>query len=156
MGARFTVTLPVLQVVEPTIPAKPGAAAADASSKLRLLIVEDNHDSARTLQRLLKAYGYGTSVAYDGAQGVDLARAERPDVVLCDIGLPKMDGYTVASTLRAASDTAKIRLIAVTGYGSDEARQKSRAAGFDAHVVKPINLQDLLSHIGATASMQRP
>ncbi len=145
-GARFTVVLPAVQVVEVSLP--PIASTTTAGSeKLRLLIVEDNPDSARTLSRLLKACGYGTSVAFDGAQGVELAKVEKPDIILCDIGLPKMDGYAVASALRSSSETSNMRLIAVTGYGSDDDRERARSAGFDAHVVKPINLQELLKHI---------
>ncbi len=142
-GARFSVTLPNVEPAQLTPPA--AAAAAEPGGKgLRLLIIEDNKDSAHSLQKLLKYCGYGASVAYDGSSGVDLALAERPDVILCDIGLPKMDGYTVAATLRKSTDTAGARLIAVTGYGTDEDRRKSRDAGFDAHLVKPINLDELL------------
>ena len=78
---------------------------------------------------------------------MEIARSERPDVILCDIGLPKVDGYTVASTLRQEAETAGTRMIAVTGYGSEEDRKKAKRAGFDAHVVKPIDLDVLLSHI---------
>lgn len=149
-GSRFTITLPNVQVVEAKAPA--AAAPGQAGGKLRLLIVEDNKDAANSLQKILKVCGYTTSVAYDGAAGVDLARAEQPDVVLCDIGLPKMDGYTVASTLRQSNETSRARLIAVTGYGSEEDRRKSRSAGFDAHLVKPIDLQELLSQIRLAAT----
>lgn len=144
-GSRFTVALPDVQVAE--IAPRITPATAPAASSLRLLIIEDNRDSARTLQRLLKVCGYGANIAYDGSEGVEMARAERPDVILCDIGLPVMDGYTVAATLRRDEATSRMRLIAVTGYGSDEDREKSRTAGFDAHLVKPINLQELLGHI---------
>ena len=144
-GSIFSISLPDAQLVESET--SPPPASATERNKLQLLIIEDNEDSARTLQRLLKAYGYGTSVAYDGVAGLDLARAQRPDVILCDIGLPKMDGYAVAAALRQFSETARTRLIAVTGYGSDEDRDRARSAGFDAHIVKPINLQELLAHI---------
>ena len=79
--------------------------------------------------------------------GVDLARAERPDVVLCDIGLPRLDGYGVAKMLRESSETAGTRLIAVTGNGSTEDRQRTCTAGFDAHLVKPIDLEELLRQL---------
>lgn len=144
-GAHFTVTLPNTQSAEATAPRVSPPAATNG--KLRVLIIEDNQDSAQSLAKLMKYCGYEASVAYDGSAGVDMARADRPDVVLCDIGLPKLDGYGVASTLRRSSETANARLIAVTGYGSDEDRQRTRTAGFDAHLVKPINLEELLKHI---------
>lgn len=144
-GSRFTITLPNVQIAQAN--AKTVAPAAATPGKLRLLIVEDNRDSAHTLQKILKVCGFTASVAYDGAEGLDRARNERPDVVLCDIGLPKMDGYAVASALRQSSDTSGMRLIAVTGYGSDEDRERAKSAGFDAHMVKPIDLHALLGEI---------
>ena len=144
-GSRFTVTLPRSDVARPAAPTPTARPVPDSS--LRLLIIEDNKDSALTLQKLLKVCGYSASVAYDGDAGVDMARAEKPDVVLCDIGLPKRDGYAVASALRESDETSNMRLIAVTGYGSDDDHQRSRQAGFDAHLTKPINLQELLGQI---------
>ena len=144
-GSTFTVTLPQRETAKAA--ASPTAAPPAAASNLRLLIIEDNKDSALTLQKLLKVCGYSASIAYDGEAGVDMARAERPDVVLCDIGLPKRDGYEVASALRESGDTSGMRLIAVTGYGSDDDQLRSREAGFDAHLTKPINLQELLGQI---------
>ena len=92
---------------------------------------------------LLELIGHEVEVAFDGADGLAKARASRPEVVLCDIGLPGMDGYAVARALRAAPETASAFLIALTGYGQDDDRRRALEAGFDAHLTKPADLEDL-------------
>ena len=114
----------------------------------RILIVEDEQDGADILRTLLELVGYEVDVAYTGPEGVARALRWRPQVVLCDIGLPGLDGYGVVRELRQDPATAHARVIAVTGYGSDEDRRKSGEAGFDAHLVKPADparLQELLA-----------
>ena len=106
---------------------------------LRILVVEDNRDSADSLRLLLALYGYEVAVAYCGRDGVRAAQQHRPDVVLCDIGLPGLDGYAVARKLRGDPATAQARLIAVTAYGRDEDRRRSHEAGFEQHLVKPVD-----------------
>ena len=110
---------------------------------LRILVVEDNRDSADSLRLLLRFFGHEVAVAYSGDDGVQAAEQYRPDVVLCDIGLPGLDGYAVASRLRQNPSTAKARLIAVTAYGQDEDRRRSHEAGFEQHLVKPVDPDDL-------------
>jgi CheY-like chemotaxis protein len=110
---------------------------------LRILVIEDNRDSADSLRLLLECYGYEVTVAYSGHGGVRAAELYRPDVVLCDIGLPGLDGYGVARKLRANPTTAKARLIAVTAYGQDEDRRRSHEAGFEQHLVKPVDPEAL-------------
>ena len=110
---------------------------------MRVLVVEDNRDAADSLRLLLGLYGYEVAVAYCGHGGVRAAQQYRPDVVLCDIGLPGLDGYAVASRLRQNPSTAKARLIAVTAYGQDEDRRRSHEAGFEQHLVKPVDPDDL-------------
>jgi CheY-like chemotaxis protein len=110
---------------------------------LRILVVEDNRDSADSLRQLLRLYGHEVAVAYSGHDGVRAAQLYRPDVVLCDIGLPGLDGYAVARKLRGNPATAKARLIAVTVYGRDEDRRRSHQAGFEQHLVKPVGPDDL-------------
>src|SRR5262249_14544644 len=102
----------------------------------RILVVEDNRDAAESLRMLLELYGFQVSVAYTGPDGVALAKREHPDVVVCDIGLPGMDGFAVASALRKNDRLASARLIAVTGYGQEEDKRRVLQAGFDAHLVK--------------------
>jgi CheY-like chemotaxis protein len=109
----------------------------------RILVVEDNRDAADSLRLLLELSGHDVAVAYSGHHGVQAAEQYRPDVVLCDIGLPGLDGYAVARKLRDNPATAKARLIAVTAYGQDEDRRRSHEAGFELHLVKPVDLDAL-------------
>ena len=114
----------------------------------RILIVEDNVDSAETMQMLLAISGYDAKTAYDADMALDIARAFSPDVVFCDIGLPGKDGYAVARALRALPETRSALLVALTGYGHDEDRKRALDAGFDSFRVKPVDhaeLQTLLS-----------
>ncbi len=134
---------------KPETPALTGGAstAEPAERHLRILVVEDNRDSAESLRLLLEICGHEVALAYTGPEGVEAARAGRPDVVLCDIGLPGMDGFSVASTLRQSPETAATLLIAVTGYGRDEDRRRALEAGFDVHLVKPVDPERLLGHL---------
>src|SRR5262245_23107396 len=101
--------------------------------QLRVLVIEDNQAAADSLRLLLHLSGHEARVSYDGPAGVRAAREWPPDFVLCDLGLPGLDGYGVAAALRGHPVTARARLIAVTAYGSDEARRRCREAGFERH-----------------------
>jgi CheY-like chemotaxis protein len=109
---------------------------------LKVLVVDDNADSAETLSELLPIWGHEARIAYDGESALRLVGEFRPDVVLLDIGLPGMDGFEVARRIRQGA-TPVHRLVAMTGYGDDEDRRKAREAGFDGHLVKPVD-PDLL------------
>ena len=109
----------------------------------RCLLIEDHVDAAESLAMLLQLIGHEVEVAFDGADGLAKARNQHPEVVLCDIGLPGMDGYAVARALRAAPETSSAFLIALTGYGQDDDRRRALEAGFDAHLTKPANLEEL-------------
>jgi PAS domain S-box-containing protein len=151
-GSEFVVCLP-LQPEPAAVTAMPAPPERPPRS-LRVLVVEDNHDAAESLRMLLELYGYEVAVAHTGPEGVEAARQWRPDVVLCDIGLPELDGYGVVRELRRDPATAGARVIAVTGYGNDEDRLRSREAGFDAHLTKPadpVALQVLLARPGSPA-----
>ena len=146
-GAAFTIRIP-----SQSAPANVESVVADAPappSPLHVLIVEDNADSAEILRTLLEHHGYRVSVAYSGPAGVSAAKVGRPDVVLCDIGLPGMDGYAVADALRQNPETGSARLIAVTGYGREADKRRALESGFDLHLVKPVNTQQLLGHLVA-------
>jgi CheY-like chemotaxis protein len=123
-----------------------------AGQPLRILVVEDNRDTAESLRLLLGLYGYDVAVAYSGPDGIRAAERYRPDVVLCDIGLPGLDGYGVARKLRGNPATARARLIAVTAYGQDEDRRRSHEAGFEQHLVKPVDLNALLRVLNLSTS----
>ncbi len=132
-----------------------GAAGGGALRTLRVLIIEDNHDAAETLGDLLVLFGHAVEIAHSGPIGVDLARRSRPDVVLCDIGLPEMDGYAVARELRADPAGSPAYLVALTGYGRDTDRRRAEEAGFDLHLVKPVGpdvLKRLLDDFAAASA----
>ncbi|MFT3768942.1 MAG: response regulator [Minicystis sp.] len=114
----------------------------------RILVVEDNPDAAEALVQLLSLGGHDVEVANDGLTGLDLARTTRPDVAVLDIGLPGLDGYQIAAQLRADPACDTVCLVAVTGYGRAEDRAQALRAGFDAHVVKPVEPMELLRVVG--------
>ncbi len=141
-GAEFTIRLPLQD--EPTALAEFRPGPTKTTRHVRVLVVEDNRDSAESLRMLLSAQGYQVALAYTGVEGVEAARIDQPDVVICDVGLPGMDGYAVARALRMNPGTAKVRLIAVTGYGQFDDRARALASGFDTHLVKPADPEVLL------------
>ncbi len=110
----------------------------------RILVVDDKHSNAQSLQLLLETLGQEVYTAFDGQAALDIARERQPDVVLLDIGLPVIDGYEVARRCRNDPALRSMILVAMTGYGQDSDRKRSQEAGFDAHLVKPVNLDDLL------------
>jgi CheY-like chemotaxis protein len=118
-----------------------------AKRPLKILVVEDNRDAAESLRRLLYLSGYEVSLAHTGQDGLRAAKMLRPDVILCDIGLPDSNGFVVAGALRNDPETAGTRLIAVTAYGADEDRRRAKAVGFDLHLVKPVDPEVLLEKL---------
>ncbi len=146
-GSEFVVRLPVMVEPPPPPPVPPAAAPATAR---RILVVDDNRDSATSLAMLLELTGNETTTAYDGLEAVEAAEAFRPDVVLLDIGLPKLNGYGVARKIREQPWGNTVVLVALTGWGQEEDRQKSRDGGFDAHMVKPVDFDDLLKVLAET------
>jgi signal transduction histidine kinase len=134
-GAQFTVRLPVeTTATPPPAPVTPGPDRARS-----ILIVEDNDDARESLRFLLESFGHRVTEARDGARAVALALHHHPDVVLIDLGLPGLDGYAVARALREGPIGKTVTLIAVTGYGQLDDRRRSKEAGFDAHLVKPVS-----------------
>ncbi len=146
-GSEFVVRLP-LSRSEGGAGLESGGADVmiESGSGVRVLVVDDNRDSADSLAILLKARGSEVRVAYDGEEAVELARSFEPDVALLDLGLPKLPGLEVARRIRKARGQ-KVLLVAVTGWGQEENRRQSREAGFDHHFTKPVDLQALLKLI---------
>jgi PAS domain S-box-containing protein len=154
-GSEFTVTLPaVAEPVDGSLPASSGASAgARAGAKRegrRVLVVEDSADARLGVQLLLEQAGHVVETAGDGPEGLAKLGQFHPEVALIDVGLPGMDGYELARVARSQPETRDIRLVAITGYGQEEDRQRALAAGFDLHVAKPVNpavLQELLTRL---------
>jgi CheY-like chemotaxis protein len=125
---------------------------AEPARGLRVLVVDDNRDSADSLALWLELAGHEVRTAYSGPETLDVAEGFQPAVVLLDIGMPGMNGYDVARRLREQPATRTALLIAMTGWGQDEDRRRSQEAGFDQHLVKPVdpeNLKNLLAGIAA-------
>ena len=146
-GSEFTLRIPLSDARE-TADGKGKQALLHASvqpvAPRRVLVVDDNVDAATTLSALLKSLGHETSVACGGVEALKMAFEFRPDIVLLDIGMPDMDGYEVARQLRNLKDQPSFRIVAVTGWGQEPDRQKSREAGFDQHLVKPVGANELM------------
>ena len=145
-GSEFIVRLPITH--EAPQPITPLYEKLTTISARRILVVDDNQDSAESLAMLLRLTGHDTHIAHDGLEAVEKAEQLSPDVILMDIGLPKINGFEAARRIREQSRGKKPVLVALTGWGQDEDRQRSREAGFDAHVVKPVDpdaLTNLLS-----------
>jgi len=143
-GSEFVVRLPV--DVEASKPQKSECIEEPTVSKssLRILIVDDNRDGADSLGMMLRIMGNDIRTAYDGQEGVDVAEEFRPEVVLFDIGMPKLNGYEACLRIREQPWGKAIVLIAVTGWGQDDDRLRSHEAGFDHHMVKPVDPQVLM------------
>ena len=138
-GAEFIVKLPVEAGPSPSV-GEAKVAPASLSPK-RVLVIEDNVDAAVSLKDVILLFGHQVEVAYDGCDGLEKARTFKPDVVICDIGLPGMDGYAVAKALRSDENLRSSRLIALSGYAQPEDLQRSTSAGFDAHIAKPASIE---------------
>ena len=140
-GAEFVLRLPLSPSVPANEPAQPQADRAGVPR--RILVVDDNVDAALTLDLLLRSLGHETRVAHEGGKALEIAREFRPEVVLLDIGMPGMDGYEVARRLRGMNHGQTFRIVAVTGWGQDADRARAKEAGFDVHLVKPVDVGTL-------------
>jgi len=143
-GSEFVVRLPMAGELTETRETGDDGDRQTPTSELRILVVDDNVDAATSLAILLKIMGNTLHLAHDGEAAVEAARKYRPDVVLLDIGLPKLNGYDVARAIRQEPWGRNMVLIAVTGWGQDEDKRKSEEVGFDRHLVKPVDPQALM------------
>lgn len=152
-GSEFIVRLPAARAATREEAASANAVSVrPADAPKRVLIVDDNPDVAESLAMLLELLGHFVRAVHDGPLALEAARAQPPDLMLVDIGLPTMDGYEVARSVRADPTLGKIVLIALTGYGTAEDRARSRAAGFDHHLVKPVHVDALRDVVGSVAA----
>jgi CheY-like chemotaxis protein len=135
-GSEFVVRLPVVLSV---VPPQDGVDDAPRSSaRRRVLVVDDNVDAATSLAMMLDLMGCETRTAHDGMEALEVGAGFRPDLILLDIGMPRMNGYDTARRMREEAWGRRVVLVALTGWGQDEDRRRSREAGFDAHMTKPI------------------
>jgi len=151
-GSRFTVRLPLAAATAPR-PATPAAGEPDIST-LRALVVDDNRDAAESMAMLLRDLGAEAMVAPDGAHALDAFAAFRPRVVLLDIGLPGLDGYSIARQLRERAAGSPLTIVAVTGWGQEEDKARAHAAGFDHHLVKPADIETLQGVLAAASNVR--
>ena len=147
-GSEFIVRLPV--ICEPAVAAPRAETVAKSAAERRVLIVDDNRDSADSLAMLLEITGNKTFQAHDGVEALDAIEKHRPEVVLLDIGLPKLDGHEVCRRVRQQPWGRDIVIIALTGWGQEDDRRKSEEAGFNGHLVKPVDYENLLSLLAGT------
>ena len=141
-GSEFVIRLPLAAAAEAPVDG-PGPARTDGRGGMRVLVVDDNRDGAELLEEVFRALGHTTRLAYDGEGALELAHQFRPEIAFLDIGLPVMDGYQLARRLRAAPGLAQVRLVAVTGFGQEADRGRAREAGFDEHLTKPVEIDQL-------------
>jgi CheY-like chemotaxis protein len=144
-GSEFVVRLPVTHEPAQPQPKAPHETCATTIAR-RVLVVDDNRDAAESLAILLKLRGHDTHIAYDGLEAVEKAAQLSPDVILLDIGLPKINGFEAARRIRQLSQGKRLVLVALTGWAQDADRQKSREAGFNAHILKPVD-PDVLTNL---------
>jgi CheY-like chemotaxis protein len=153
-GSEFVVRFPA------AIPGRASRRAsertASAAAPLRILLVDDNRDAAEVLGDVLRGFGHEVAVAHDGTSALAIASTFAPDAALLDIGLPGMDGHELAQRLRELLPARPPRLVALTGYGQEGDRERSRAAGFEAHLVKPVDLEAILAFLAAGIGPARP
>jgi PAS domain S-box-containing protein len=157
-GSIFTVRLPLAAPVSEAAAAAllSGATIAPSAPAFRVLVVDDNVDAAESLAALLALQGHATRVAHDGNQALAAAHDFRPEIVFLDIGMPGKDGYQVARELRGQPETRQAVLVALTGWGAQDDRARTRSAGFDHHLTKPAGLADVEGLMSGMAERRRP
>ena len=144
-GSTFTVRLPLLRASMAAVPPERNGAVPAGGSGRHVLVVDDNRDAAESMAEMLKLLGYSVAVAHDGLEAVEAAERVRPDVVLMDVGMPRMNGLDAARRIRELPSGRGAVIVALTGWGQDNDRARSKEAGCDGHLVKPVSLSDLQS-----------
>lgn len=142
-GSTFEVRLPIAPTPAGTPPAGDASQCESPDTGRRILVVDDNRDAAITTALMLKLFGHTTKLAHDGYAAAEVAATFQPELVLMDIGMPKLNGYDACRLIRQQPWASDAVFVACTGWGQDEDRRKAEAAGFDHHLVKPIELAEL-------------
>ena len=155
-GSEFVVRLPLPTEAPASAPAlDSGQTTSMPTNARRILVVDDNRDSAETLAELLELLGNETRAAFDGEEAMEAAEAFRPDVVMLDIGMPRLNGYEVARKMRGQPWGRAMMLVALTGWGHEDDRRRSSAAGFNHHLVKPVDFDALTQILSAVPAAER-
>jgi len=158
-GSEFVVRLPVPLTAMPALATVTVTSSPVVPPPCRVLVVDDNVDAAGSLAMLLTTSGHEVRVAYDGQAALAQVKDQVPDIVLMDIGLPGLDGFGVAQRIRRQPELGHLVLVALTGYGQDEDRRRSAQAGFDHHLVKPADFDELdriLASVSTSVRTTRP
>jgi CheY-like chemotaxis protein len=155
-GSTFTITLPFTATETRPQAAPTGEEGAPSGNGKRILLIEDNRDAANTLQMLISRMGFEVDVAYSGFDGLDAAKRILPDIVICDIGLPGLDGFAVARALRSDSATSDAFLIAQSGYGQADDVQRAMDSGFNLHLTKPVDFNKLQRTLESVSRAAHP
>ena len=153
-GSEFS-ALAAREDPAPIAPTTPTAAAPHSKPRRRVLAVDDNLDSVASLQMMLRIMGHDVRVAHDGAEAVEVAAEFEPELILLDIGLPRLNGYEAARQIRKLPRGDQSVIVAVTGWGQEEDRRRSSEAGFDHHIVKPVEpsaIEAILSRMSDRAT----
>jgi CheY-like chemotaxis protein/two-component sensor histidine kinase len=152
-GSTFTVRLPLAQAVTSSTDPDAGGRQPQANEPRKILVVDDNQDTASSCALMFKTLGHEVQTAYNGLAALDVARSFRPEAIFLDIGLPGMNGFDVVRSLREEGFKEEL-IVAVSGYGQPEDRQRSHDAGFDEHLVKPVHRDALLSALQRLSTKQ--
>lgn len=148
-GCEIVVQLPLSTADSPTQSAPEQKEPASSPSAKRVLVVDDNADVANALAMLLRSFGAEARAAYSGAEALAKVKEFKPDIAFIDLGMPGMDGYEVARALRATPEGKEAILLALSGWGGDEHRKRGLEAGFDRHIIKPIDADELADLLAA-------
>lgn len=142
-GSQFVVTLPVVADGRPATETPPDAVIGKVDQRPKVLVVDDNRDAADSLQALFEMENCNVATAYDGFEAVQAVEATMPDMIVMDLGMPCMDGYEAARRIRRQPGSKDVLMIALTGWGQSDARQRTIEAGFDHHLIKPVNFDEI-------------
>jgi CheY-like chemotaxis protein len=156
-GSEFVVHLPLMLDAVPSTSDGATVSESRPAASRRILVVDDSVDAADSLAKVLRVLGHVVHTAYDGQAALEAARLNAPDIVMLDIGMPRMDGFDVARRMRKEPPLKDVFLVALTGYGQDEDRRQSQESGFNAHLVKPVLLDQLravLDNVSAPRASQ--
>jgi CheY-like chemotaxis protein len=154
-GSEFVVHLPVPPATSQAAPPAPAPMSGQATATYRIVVADDSQDSAEALALLLTLKGHETRTAFDGAEAVAVAETFRPDVILLDIGMPKLNGYDTCRLIRTRPWGRQVVLIAQTGWGQEEDRRRTEQAGFDGHLVKPVDPEALMRLLASRPAGRR-